>query len=349
MALTRRGKIVVSVAAVLTAAVVVLVALALTGNAPGPIQAIVDKATGKPTPCPLTGTLRTGGKDAIVRPLIAVKVENTDAAYPLAGLERADVIYEEPVEGGITRFAAFFQCNDAGRVGPVRSARTTDPKILLQYSDAPLLAYSGANPTVANGLDEAGIVSYTETSANEAYVRDGSRSSPHNLFVSIKKLYRIARKSGAAFSLPDPIFRFDEEVPAPSRRRRSASVAFSPSNVAEWAWSKGSWVRQLDGEPMRSERGVPIAVDNVVIQEVVVTESNIVDVAGYPSPEVKLVGQGRAWILRDGRLIIGRWRRPSLGDVTVFETKGGDEIALAPGTTFVQLVPKDGGEVTFAR
>jgi hypothetical protein len=349
VALTQRGKIVVGVVAVVTAAVVVLAVLAFTGNAPAPIQAIVDKATGKPTPCPLTGKLRTGGKGVLARPLIAVKVENTAAAYPLAGLERADVIYEEPVEGSITRFAALFQCKDAGRVGPVRSARTTDPKILVQYSDEPLLAYSGANPKVESALKAAGVVSFTETSANAAYVRDESRSAPHNLFVSIKKLYVIAKPAGADFSLPDPIFRFDEEVPAPSRRRTSASVAFSPSNVVDWAWSKGKWVRELDGAPMSSEAGAPIAVDNVVIQEVVVTDSNIVDVAGFPSPDVKVVGEGRAWILRDGRLIIGRWRRQSLGDVTVFETKGGDEIALAPGTTFIQLVPKAEGEVTFAK
>ena len=349
MALTRRGKIVIGVVAVVTAAVVVLGVLALTGNAPAPIQDIVDNATGKPTPCPLTGKLRSGGKGVLARPMIAVKVENTDAAYPLAGLERADVIYEEPVEGTITRFAALFQCKDAGRVGPVRSARTTDPKILVQYSDEPLLAYSGANPKVEIALNAAGVGSLTETSANAAYTRDESRAAPHNLFVSIKKLYGIAKRSGANFSLPDPVFRFDEEVPTPSRRRTSASVAFSPSNVVDWAWSKGAWVRQLDGAPMNSEAGAPIAVDNVVIQEVVVTDSNIVDVAGFPSPDVKVVGKGRAWILRDGRLVIGRWRRESLGDVTVFETKGGDEIALAPGTTFVQLVPKDEGKVTFAR
>jgi hypothetical protein len=349
VALTQRGKIVVGVVAVVTGAVVVLAVLALTGNAPGPIQEIVDKATGKPTPCPLTGKLRTGGKGALDRPLIAVKVENTAEAYPLAGLERADVIYEEPVEGTITRFAALFQCKDAGRVGPVRSARTTDPKILVQYSDKPLLAYSGANPKVESALNAAGVVSLTETSANAAYVRDESRSAPHNLFVSIKKLYVTAKRSGADFSLPDAVFRFEEEVTVPSKRRTSASVAFSPSNVVSWAWSEGAWVRQLDGAPMNSEAGAPIAVDNVVIQEVIVTDSNIVDVAGFPSPDVKVVGEGRAWILRDGRLIIGRWRRRSLGDVTVFETKRGDEIALAPGTTFVQLVPKGEGQVTFAR
>ena len=191
MALTQRGKVVTGVAVVVTAAAAVLAVLAFTGNAPPAIQAIVDKATGKPTPCPLTGELRAGGKGTLARPVLAVKVENTDEAYPLAGLERADVIYEEPVEGSITRFAALFQCRDAAKVGPVRSARTTDPRILVQYSDEPLLAYSGANPTVAAALEKAGVVSLTETSANEAFVRDESRSAPHNLFASTKKLYCV--------------------------------------------------------------------------------------------------------------------------------------------------------------
>jgi hypothetical protein len=332
-----------------TAVVAVLAVLAFTGNAPKQIQDIVDSVTGRPEPCPLTGELRAGKKDAPARPLMAVKVENTAEAYPLAGLDRADVIYEEPVEGSITRFAALFQCRDAARVGPVRSARTTDPRILVQYSNEPILAYSGANPKVAADLEEAGTVSLTETTATEAYARDESRSAPHNLFTSTKKLYRIATQQRAGSAMPEALFRFDEDVPSPSKRRTSASVAFAPTNVVGWSWSDGSWVRELDGEPMLLQSGSPIAVDNVVIQEVVVTDSDIVDVAGFPSPDVKLTGKGRVWILRDGRLIVGRWQRPSLGDVTVFETRGGEEIALAPGTTFVQLVPKDGGEVTFAR
>jgi len=347
VALTQRGKVAIGLTA--ATAVAVLAVLAFTGNAPAPIQRIIDDVTGQPEPCPLTGELRAGGKDAPARPVLAVKIENTDDAYPLAGLERADVIYEEPVEGGITRFAALFQCRDAARAGPVRSARTTDPKILLQYSDEPLLAYSGAHPKVTTALEGSGLVSLTETSANEAYLRDGSRSAPHNLFVSTRKLYRIAKENGADLSRPQVLFLFDAEPPAKSKPRTSAFVAFTPSNVVGWEWSEDHWVRQLDGEPMLAENSVPIAVDNVVIQQVVVTDSDILDVAGSPSPEVKLVGKGRAWILRDGRLIVGRWRRASLDEVTVFETMAGDEIALAPGTTFVELVPKDDGEVTFER
>src|SRR5688572_25509080 len=238
VALTQRGKVAIGVAA--TAVVVVLALLAFTGNAPDPIQDIVDEVTGRPEPCPLTGELRSGGKGAPARPPLAVKVENTRDAYPLAGLERADVIYEEPVEGGITRFAALFHCRDAGRVGPVRSARTTDPKILLQLSDEPILAFSGAHPKVTAELEDAGLLQLTETSGNVAYERDDARSAPHNLFVATKPLFRLATEAGVDVSAPPALFRFDEDVPTPSKPRSSATVAFSSSNVVEWAWD---WVR----------------------------------------------------------------------------------------------------------
>ncbi len=345
MALTHRGKVVIGVGA--AALVVVLGILAFTGNAPGPIQDIVDTVAGRPSPCPLTGELRAGGKDAPSRPVFGVKVENTDAAYPLAGLNEADVIYEELVEGGLSRFVVLYQCHDAARVGPVRSARTTDPKILLQYSDAPLLAYSGSAVQVTTFANNAGVESFTETSANASFTRDDSRAMPHNLFVSVKALFRAAKQADVDFSPPDAVFTFEEDIPRPSKRTTSVSVTFSTTNTTEWSWSQGRWIRQLAGEPMRLEDEEPIVADNIVIQEVVVTESNIVDASGAKSPSVDLTGSGRAWILRDGRRIIGRWTRASLDDATVFETKGGDEIVLAPGTTWVELIPRETGGVTF--
>ncbi len=215
MALTHRGKVAIGATA---AGVVALVGiLAFTGNAPGPLQRIVDTVVDRPDPCPLTGRVRAG-EDPPERPALTVKVENTSDAYPLAGLERADVIYEEPVEGGLTRFAAVFQCRDAGRVGPVRSARTTDPKILLPLGDEPLLAFSGAHPQVTAALESAGVVQLTETSANAAYERDDARSAPHNLFVSTKALYRVAEQTGADTSLPNALFTYDDAVPSPSLR-----------------------------------------------------------------------------------------------------------------------------------
>jgi hypothetical protein len=343
VSLTSRGKI--TIAAVAGTLVLAGVgALAFTGNAPAPLQRLVDTLVDRPpTPCPLTGVEFGRGRDAPSRPVVAVKIGNTAAAYPLSGLNDADLIYEELVEGGITRFVAIYQCAQPTRVGPVRSARTTDPRILLQYADPPILAYSGASEPVTDYVERIGVVSLTETSANGAYTRDTTRFAPHNLYVSIKALNREARSHEVDRSAPEPVFAFSGEVSGPSKRARSASVTFSYANTAQWTWSRGRWIRLFDGEPMLLGDGEAFAVDNVLIQEVVVKPGI------GSSPDVTLTGSGRAWLLRDGRLVIGRWSRPSLGDATEFRTKAGQDLSLAPGTTFVELVPKESGEVSFGR
>ena len=341
MSLTNRGRITIGV---LSAALVLVgvAALALTGNAPAPIQRLVDNfVEPPPDPCPLTGL--APGREVPSRPVVAVKIGNTEAAYPLSGLHDADVIYEELVEGGLTRFVALYQCHAPTQVGPVRSARTTDPRILFQYGDQPILAYSGASPQVSEYVADVGVLSLTETSANGAYTRDDSRVAPHNLYVSIRSLYREAARAGGEMSAPEAVFAFAEELEGRSKRARAASVSFSFANVAEWRWSAGRWVRQFAGAPFALDDGEALAVDNVLIQEVVVK-------AGIgASPDVTLTGSGRAWLLRDGRVVVGRWTRRSLDDVTVFRTRQGDDLELKPGTVFVELVPKETGEVSIGR
>ena len=208
MALTRRGRIVVIVAGATALVTVGGIALALTGHAPAVIQKAVDTVTGDdhtstppPPTCPLTGKPAPGGR-VPRRPVLAVKVENTPDAYPLAGLQTADVVYEELVEGGITRFMALYQCKDAKKVGPVRSARTTDPKVLVQYDPHAVIAYSGGQLAVVHAVERSGLVSFDEDSGGDAFWRDSARYEPHNLFVNTAKLRAKSAKQTAAASSP---------------------------------------------------------------------------------------------------------------------------------------------------
>ncbi|HEX2180590.1 MAG TPA: DUF3048 domain-containing protein, partial [Actinomycetota bacterium] len=103
----------------------------------------------EPIRCPLTG-VEAGAVD-INRPALAVKIDNHPRARPQTGLETADIVYEELVEGGLTRFMGVYHCGDAGDLGPVRSARAVDPDILVQYAPV-LFAYSGASPNNLNKI-----------------------------------------------------------------------------------------------------------------------------------------------------------------------------------------------------
>jgi Protein of unknown function (DUF3048) N-terminal domain/Protein of unknown function (DUF3048) C-terminal domain len=341
MALTRRGRTATIVGAVVALLAVGVGAMAVTGHTPAPIRKLADVVGLGSTPptCPLTGKTLPGGAQPPTHPVLAVKVENTSDAYPLAGLDRADIVYEEVVEGGITRFAAVFDCTSASRVGPVRSARTTDPKILLPFGSHPLLAFSGASGEVLHIVKVAGIVELVEGAPAAAFMRDGSRQVPHNLFTNTAKLWAAGSKLAKDAHAPKAVFGYSNDVPTPNRKGRSATVVFSGLATADWRWQGGRYVRYLDGSPMKLADGAPIATDNVVIQQVKTTQSSLHDVLGYPSPEVGMVGHGKAWVLRDGRLVAGTWSRGTLDGATLFRTKAGEEITLKPGTTYVELAP----------
>jgi hypothetical protein len=289
-----------------------------------------DPTAPMPT-CPLSGEEARGGVPS--RPALAVKVENLPDARPQAGLQSADIVYEEPVEGGITRFIVVFQCRDVDRVGPVRSARTADPDVLSQFG-VPVLAFSGGAPNVVRVVESADLVPIDETAGGDAFIRDDSRVSPHNLYTGTEAIYRVAKAGKRA---PAPMFAFADELSARARRVSSIHLPFSPTySDVYWTWNRraGEWRRSHGAEPHLDESGEPISATNVVVQIV-----SAVIPAGGITPQLDLVGSGRAYVFRDGRMIVGRWERPSLHDVTTFVAKDGREIELAPGRTWVELFP----------
>lgn len=337
----RRLRVLVAIGLVVVVVVGAIVFLGARGR--GPLA--VGKGGGlfglgdAPKECPLTGVEPKG--EVPQRPALAVKVENLPASRPQTGLSWADVVYEEPVEAGITRFIAVYQCQDAGRIEPVRSARLTDPPVLVQFGH-PLFAYAGGVPQVVAKVREAGLVdvNFNTAIADQAYHRDPNRLAPHNLYTSTRALYGAARSDEGP---PDPVFTYSTDVPERARRVRQAHVPFSFSSDVYWRWSGGSrrWLRSHGTEPHRLSDGSQVSATNVVVQMVRVVNTDIHDANGVVSPEAITVGRGKAYVFRNGRVIVGTWSRPKLGDVTEFRDARGDEIALAPGKTWVELVPLD--------
>ena len=293
---------------------------------------LTEESPPPPPACPLTG----GGAPAggiPRRPVLAIKVENLEEARPQAGLGSADIVYEEPVEGGITRFIALFQCSLPDRVGPVRSAREVDASVLPQYG-SPILAFSGAAPGVERTVEGADLRLVDESTGGDAYQRDDARVAPHNLYVSPERLYRVTHAGRVP---PEPVFRYADDVTGRSHRAASVHLPFSVYSDVTWTWSRraGAWVRFHGEVAHTTEDGDQVSADNVLVQVVRVTP----DPDGGLTPEVALTGHGKAFLFRDGRVIVGTWEREGVGDVTSFRTKDGDDLTLAPGRTWVELYP----------
>ena len=144
-------------------------------------------STAPPPACPLTGLPAPNGS-VPQRPAMAVKIDNYPAGRPQSGLDKADIVFEEPVEGGITRYAAVFQCQDAALIGPARSARNIDIGILGQLGN-PLLAHvGGINPVLAN-IDASPIVNVDLGASNSLMIHPAGKVPPDADYTSTAIVY----------------------------------------------------------------------------------------------------------------------------------------------------------------
>jgi hypothetical protein len=348
MSLTRRGRITLglSILLVLIAGGVGAV-MALGGRdiLPGvglPGGSNGGQTTPPPPPeCPLSGINPDNGVPS--RPALAVKVENLPSARPQTGLSWADIVYEEPVEAGITRFIAIYQCQNASRIEPIRSARLTDVDILAQF-DSPLFAFAGGQGPVVQAVRKAGIIdiNYNVRQVVRAYHRDPNRQAPHNLYSSTKELYSAAEELYEP-EAPEPVFTYSGSVPAGATKARRVHVPFSSSSDVFWRWSKTkkAWMRFHGTEPHVSVDETQYSAKNVIVQLVEIKMTDITDAAGARSPRAVSVGSGKAYVFRDGKVIRGTWERGSAADITRFLDANGEEIALTPGNTWVELLPRD--------
>lgn len=295
------------------------------------------------TECPLTGEDIPSGVD-VERPAIAVKVENSPEARPQSGLEDADIIIEEIVEGGITRFMTIYHCGDAKRLGPVRSARFDDAHIMKPFTRA--MAYAGSNDIVDKELARNDVISILEKKSDALFrVPEGS-TDVHSLYTKTTAVREEIEKEELA--RPDPDLLKHGAIPdgIKTKKTRTITINFTPSNTIEYKWNGKEWQRFEAGVPFMSSTSGQISTPNVLVQVVRIDNSKkIFDTVGNPSPDITLDGSGKAVLFRDGEAIRGKWTTPKRGEAPTFETKSGEEFTFAPGQLWWELVPSKAGDV----
>ena len=291
---------------------------------------------------PLTGLPRDPA--APTRAALVVKIDNAPKALPQAGINDADVVVEEGVEGGVTRFATLFHSKDAASVGPVRSARSTD-LLFAQQVGRPLFAYSGANAVFADLIRKAPLVDVGVGRFPAIYRREAKRPAPYNLFSETGAMYASAPDEKTP---PPPLFTYravgeapPEAGSEPAPRGVQAVWKLNITTTVVYAWDEASktFKRTNNGQPHLDAGGTQVAPENVVFQVCGYRNTGLVDTSGYAVPEAELIGEGEAWVLTGGRLVKGRWSRPTEAQITTYTLPSGEPIKLTPGRTWLELVP----------
>jgi hypothetical protein len=317
-----------------------------TTTAPSTTTTTAPSTTTTPPPpppvWPLTG-LPVDDVAAMARPALAVKIDNHESARPQVGLNQADVVWEERVEAGITRFFAVFHSQDSQPIGPVRSGRSTEIAILSALG-RPMFAWSGSNDFMAADIRASNIVDVAHTPAVDQYFRDSSRRAPHNLFINGYLPMVDSHRADAGTPPVTFSFRPPDAVPLgdPAVHVDLDFGGGSGGVPISFDWTGLGWARTQNGTAHVDAAGVQVAPPNLVVQFI----EYVGYIHGAHLPVGQLVGEGEVWVFSEGRRIVGRWSKPTPESVTQYVLPDGSPILLTPGRTWVALVPPGGAVAT---
>lgn len=274
-------------------------------------------------------------------PIMVVKIDDTFLARPQIGLEKADLVYIEQVEGGLTRLAALFSSQIPEQVGPVRSARISDIDLLSQFGKV-IFAYSGAQPLMLSVIASANLWDYgAQHSSPTIFTREQLRPAPYNMVLrgdlllakSVTDGREVAKSKFAGWNFgaaPKGGIAID------------SAVMHWPTSRYEATWSKSEkrWLFSNNGVADLAQSGQQLGATTLVIQNVSITNSIYRSKDGGYTPFSQTIGSGTGYILRDGKSFKANWNRPSAETGTTWTLADGSEIKFAPGAIWVALTDR---------
>jgi hypothetical protein len=283
------------------------------------------------------------GREGENGPVLVVKIDDTRYARPQIGLEFADVVYVEQVEGGLTRLAAVFSSTIPPRIGPVRSARISDIDLFAQYGRV-AFAYSGAQkkllPVIAGAnWSDVGAMRRGPT----FYENDVNRNQPFAMILNAQTLMANEVSKGTVIGSAKNVgWTFSKNMENEGFEISDVTVKWPAQNYsAVWDQESKRWLLSVNSVPDLSDTGENLGPTTLVIQIVSITPSEYGDKFGGNTPFSQTVGSGKGYVLRDSTVIPGTWNRADPLSPTTWKDETGAEIKFAPGQVWVALTDKE--------
>jgi len=290
---------------------------------------------------PLTGLKVPPDKTAeLHHPVLVAKMDNTVSSQPQVGLRQADMVVEELVEGGLTRLAVFYYSHVPRNVGPIRSMRASDIKVVSPVH-ASMVTSGAAGMTIAR-IKAAHIRFYGQ--GTKGMYRSVHRAAPYNLFVHLKEVAAVAKRKQAT---PPNYLAWGSAKELPHGRKvTKITVQFSAVETTKWVFANGGYHNTDSNAPARDQ----FPATNVLVLRVREGDAGYLDPAGHHVPETLLTGSGNALLFHDGRMVAATWHKGKAPASRIkLTTKKGHKLEVPAGHTWIELVPVHGGNVTFSK
>ncbi|NTV38619.1 MAG: DUF3048 domain-containing protein [Demequinaceae bacterium] len=271
-------------------------------------------------------------------PAIAIKIPNDPShSRPQKNLEYADVVFEEYVEAGIPRLIGVFHSTMPDEVGPVRSMREMDPNIVGSLGGP--LVFSGANKYVINYAKSTGQKLIAQDIGSDGFFRTKDRPSPYNLHVTIADV--LAQSAG--LTAPAPQFSFaypggTATAVASGTPATHIDLRLSRYGEPKWDWDEasGTWLRTEFTDPDVTVDGTRVSATNVIVMFVTINMSHDLPVSQM------IVSNSPGFIATGGKYIPILWSKADRTSPYVLTTEDGTPVTLAPGQTWIELIPNGG-------
>lgn len=314
-----------------------------TSVAPAPMPSPTpDYTSDYETPAPVVLAPLTGvavdDPASLAHPSLAAKVDDHSAARPQVGLEATDLVFEELVEGGLTRYVAVWHSRIPAEIGPIRSIRPMDPDIISPLGG--IVAYSGGQQRFVALMRDTNVYNaiHGMRDTDAVMYRTKTKSAPHNVLVKAPEL--IAMHTDLA--PPAQQYSYAADVASSTAAHEGQPVAginltFGAPSHPSWTWdvASGRWLRAQNGAVDYDSNGAQLSAVNVVVVRVPVS-------TGLGVPKTELIGGGEALVLSGGKLVHATWSKGDrLAPIRLVDDSGA-VIRLAPGNSWFELVPVGG-------
>ena len=280
---------------------------------------------------------------------IAFKIDNNINARPQSGLQEADAVHEILVEGGMTRFLAFFMDKTSSYLGPIRSARPTDPTVVRPYGGT--LVVSGATDGLIPAIRDLGVP-VLEEQKSPAMFRIASRKAPHNLYADTELVREKINDRGFFFLQPGPmpLYPFGLDQRNWSTGANKITVKYSEFTTVIWKLDGEKYSRFIIDSYSENKEAT---AHNFITQDANYTDilktETIVVIQGpfYKDkattlPSVLTVGVGNAYVFNNGKYVEGTWRRGDISESFVLIDNNQNPILVPPSTQWVHILPNEG-------
>ncbi len=281
--------------------------------------------------------------------VIAFKIDNNINARPQSGLQEADAVHEILVEGGMTRFLAFFYDNSSKYLGPIRSARPTDPTVVRPYGGT--LVVSGATEGLIPSIRELGVPVLEEQNSPVMF-RISNRKAPHNLYSDTELVRERIEERGFYFLQPGPgpLYPFGLNQSNWIKGADKITVIYSEFTTVIWKLDGEKYSRFIIDKYSENKEAV---AHNFITQDgnytdilqtetIVVLQGPLYKDPATTLPSVLTVGVGNAYVFNNDSYIVGTWRRGDINEPFVLTDSNGYDIQVPPSTQWVHILPNEG-------